>query len=900
MSPGQPTIPLRLWRIRSLALTTTALVLFAALAIALIRGDQAAAETVTYLPAGAGCSNSAETDDTPAACSASAATLAPGGGAAIVENDDTGAGQGDDDLQIVFDLSDLSADDVTGASLRVDATRVGAAGVIQLGGPQISDTNYGSVGDGGGTTSNGALLNAVRAAAGGGLTVWLQVDCQPNHNDCGVAVDSVRLLVDLEGTTGGGGGGGEYTLMVSDSPNRSGAQKLAGTNLTDNAYIFISPAEGISQVRFFLDNPERNDVWQTENFTPWDFVGGTVGSANAWNPDSVADGSHTIQALVLYEGGDGTIARATFTTNDGGGGGATPTPTPTATATPSGGSYDVYVSSSSNRSNPDPLNGQTLSGDAYVFVAPGDGISQARFYLDNRNRNGQATHVENVIPFDLRGGTASNANPFDVDDLPEGTHWITVAIDAPGGTQIVEGSFEVEGGGSTSGSGGGSIPLPDGAIRITPGQSIQAAVNSNPNGTTFVIGSGVHRMQQVSPKNGNTFIGESGAVLNGSRVLNSWQSSGNFWYATNQSQEGNLIGACRSGSACRYPEQLFVDGNPLQQVTSLSGMSSGQWYFDYGANRIYIRVNPGGRFIETSVSGYAFRSGADNVTISGLVIEKYSNPAQVGAVHADGSNWTISTNEIRYNHGVGIRGGTAVRALNNYIHHQGQLGVGGTARYMLFQGNEVAYNNTEGYFEAWEAGGSKFAVTRDLTVRANHFHHNDGRGIWTDIDAMDVLIEDNLVEYNLYAGIAHEISYDAIIRNNVSRYNGTAFQVQLWGAQILVQDSKNVQIYGNTVTVAAAGGDGIGLVDQNRGSGQYGTWNLENVTVRDNHIYHESSAGNNGIAGGCNQNNSFNRNTYHVPNGYENLERWEYCGPKRTWSQFRSFGMEAQGTIVHN
>jgi hypothetical protein len=406
-------------------------------------------------------------------------------------------------------------------------------------------------------------------------------------------------------------------------------------------------------------------------------------------------------------------------------------------------------------------------------------------------------------------------------------------------------------------------------------------------------------MQQVSPKNGNTFIGEPGAVLNGSRVLNSWQSSGNFWYATNQTQQGYLIGACRSGSACRLPEQLFRDGAALQQVTSLSGMSSEQWYFDYGANRIYVRFNPAGHFIEASVSETALRSSADNVTITGLVIEKYSNPAQLGAISADGSNWVVSANELRYNHGVGIRGGYNSNVRNNYIHHQGQIGITGTARYMLWEGNEVAYNNTEGFFEAWEAGGSKLAVARDLTIRGNHFHHNDGRGIWTDIDVVNVLIENNLVEYNLHAGIAHEISYDAVIRNNVSRYNGTAFHIQLWGAQILVQDSKNVQIYGNTVTVGSNGGDGIGLVDQNRGSGQYGTWNLENVTVRDNHIYHESFTGENGVAGGCSQNILFNRNTYHVPNNYEDYERWEYCGPKRTWAQFRSYGMEAQGTIVH-
>jgi hypothetical protein len=59
--------------------------------------------------------------------------------------------------------------------------------------------------------------------------------------------------------------------------------------------------------------------------------------------------------------------------------------------------------------------------------------------------------------------------------------------------------------------------LPADAIRIAPGQSIQAAVNANPANTAFVIASGVHQRQEISPKNGNRFVGESGAVLDGEK-----------------------------------------------------------------------------------------------------------------------------------------------------------------------------------------------------------------------------------------------------------------------------------------------------------------------------------------------------------------------------------------------
>ena len=52
-------------------------------------------------------------------------------------------------------------------------------------------------------------------------------------------------------------------------------------------------------------------------------------------------------------------------------------------------------------------------------------------------------------------------------------------------------------------------------IAILPGQSIQAAVDANPAGTTFILKAGTHVRQQVTPKDGNVFRGEAGTVLDG-------------------------------------------------------------------------------------------------------------------------------------------------------------------------------------------------------------------------------------------------------------------------------------------------------------------------------------------------------------------------------------------------
>ena len=61
-----------------------------------------------------------------------------------------------------------------------------------------------------------------------------------------------------------------------------------------------------------------------------------------------------------------------------------------------------------------------------------------------------------------------------------------------------------------------TITCPAGAVNIVPGQSIQLLVNMYPGGTTFCLRTGVHRLtSSIRPKTGNTFVGEYGAILDG-------------------------------------------------------------------------------------------------------------------------------------------------------------------------------------------------------------------------------------------------------------------------------------------------------------------------------------------------------------------------------------------------
>ncbi len=436
---------------------------------------------------------------------------------------------------------------------------------------------------------------------------------------------------------------------------------------------------------------------------------------------------------------------------------------------------------------------------------------------------------------------------------------------------------------------------------IYPGQDIQAAVDVHPAGTAFLIKAGTHRLQQVVPKRGNEFVGEPGAILSGAVVLTEFERKDGLWVATGQSQQNprygpNVFGSevCKSGrKGCIYPEDLFVNDVPLQQVVSRSEVGPGTWYFDYEADKIYMGDDPTGRVVETSTTEFAFRGNhVHGFTVRGVVIEKYANAAQMSAIEAFNSDDVVfEDNEIRLNHGKGISimGGANGRIARNYVHHQGQLGVGtfGTTN-LVIEGNEIAHNGFAGYSMFWEAGGSKFVRTEDLIVRDNYVHHNVGPGLWTDIDNIRTLYEDNLTVANVRMGIYHEISYDAVIRNNTSLENGEG--------GIVVAHSPNVEVYGNTVTDNE---NGIMGVQRDRGDGRYGPYQIRNLYVHDNTVsMAEGFTGLRQYVGDnsyfTTRNNRFERNTY-LLGAEPKYFHWENNG--RTADEWRSYGHDVNGTF---
>jgi parallel beta-helix repeat protein len=131
-------------------------------------------------------------------------------------------------------------------------------------------------------------------------------------------------------------------------------------------------------------------------------------------------------------------------------------------------------------------------------------------------------------------------------------------------------------------------------------------------------------------------------------------------------------------------------------------------------------------------------------------VEKYATPLMLGAIAPYGSKWVIRSNEVRLNHGAGIKAGSGQpgddyeRILSNNVHNNGQEGIavgGGT-------GTIVEYNtisNNDFAYVLSEFGGGKIAATVNAQVINNIYSNNNGVGLWGDGGATGTIFSGNTV-----------------------------------------------------------------------------------------------------------------------------------------------------------
>jgi Right handed beta helix region len=387
------------------------------------------------------------------------------------------------------------------------------------------------------------------------------------------------------------------------------------------------------------------------------------------------------------------------------------------------------------------------------------------------------------------------------------------------------------------------VTIPAGAVRVDVDQSIDAAVRAAHDGDTVVIAPGVHRGAfDVRVPDGVTVVGEPGAVMNGSRLLEGFAPREGRWEVgglpTDAVHDSNA--RCdRAHPMCGYSEDLYVDDVPQRRVASMAQVRGATWFYDYAHGTVVTGSDPAGHRVELSEADKtAFRADIGvgpqgvGVVIRNLTIEKYANRPQACAVMAQDSGgaywnvddlenghhggWTIQDNDIRLNHGCAVQAGPGSRVIGNLMHDNGQTGVKATGRHVEMRQNEIAGNNYAGFDTSWEAGGSKFWKATDLVFAENWSHDNMGGGVWSDYSLHDIVYDHNTFTGNKAEGITQEMTLSGKATNNFLAGNdwyGRGDANAVSGA-IFVFDGSDFEVTGN---VMRGNNGGVVVQSQERG-----------------------------------------------------------------------------------
>ena len=236
----------------------------------------------------------------------------------------------------------------------------------------------------------------------------------------------------------------------------------------------------------------------------------------------------------------------------------------------------------------------------------------------------------------------------------------------------------------TSGSGTQpGIGCPAGSISISPGTNIQNVVNASSASATFCLRAGVHSITSaITPKSGNTFVGEYGAVLDGSGWSTSDPNQGAF-RAHNEDIDDVTI------------RNLVIRDMPQRGIHAYYWMSD-RWTIEYNeitANQLGVAV-PNNSLIRNN--------NIHHNTNGGYTAWKVANTVFDG-------------NEIAYNGTAHkVVGSTSVTFRNNFVHHNTNDGIfyDSENTNALIEGNRVEDNGRTGIFFEVSSG----AVIRNNTV----------------------------------------------------------------------------------------------------------------------------------------------------------------------------------------
>jgi hypothetical protein len=331
-----------------------------------------------------------------------------------------------------------------------------------------------------------------------------------------------------------------------------------------------------------------------------------------------------------------------------------------------------------------------------------------------------------------------------------------------------------------------------------PLQTIERAVEQAASGDTIVLGGGVyHESVQVYGKSVHiTSAPGQRAVLDGARPVEGWTASGGDWVVEGWTREFDVESGgpvSNDRPLAGRPDQVFLAGTQLAQVTSRDAVAPGSFFHDTAADRLWIGDDPNGRLVEASDLAWGlYFNKADGSSLADVTVQRYATRSgDMAALRVYSNGVNVSGVVVQHNARMGLSAiGSDIHVGDSTFNGNGYLGVhGNDLDGFVLERSSVQANNVSGFDEFHSAGGVKLTSSTRVTIRENDVSHNRGPGIWTDLDTNNVTIVANLVERNSRAGIEIELSDRVNALSNVALGNGEA---GIW-----VVESQNVQVLHN-------------------------------------------------------------------------------------------------------
>ncbi|KAI1698522.1 right handed beta helix region domain-containing protein [Ditylenchus destructor] len=372
-----------------------------------------------------------------------------------------------------------------------------------------------------------------------------------------------------------------------------------------------------------------------------------------------------------------------------------------------------------------------------------------------------------------------------------------------------------------------NFPIPSGAIFVAPnGNDANAGTQAAPlltpaaavkkavNGSTIVVRAGVYyevNLGTVSKKITLQAYPHEQVHFLGSKPATGWTKEQTYWRtAWTNPLASQDIPECPKEvinpaypNAC-LPEQVFVAGAPLAQVTTKAEVVAGKFFMDSANNVLYIGSDPTSKLVEvgTLTRGLQFAPGAEGSRVLGIGFAQYSNYWGGSGVLVSYSNdVTIDLCSFVQNafQGLGVNAENQI-VRSSVFSYNGQNGIGcNKCHGSLIEWNYIAFNNQE-HFATSKCGGyctiagMKVAHVDRLTVNMNNFYRNNAGGLWFDLGCTNAMVTRNLFKENgdgvaMNSGLFYEVSSTGTVASNAFIKNK--------GNGIQISGSDRTRIYNN-------------------------------------------------------------------------------------------------------